>query len=72
MDAGPAHATHKRACQSCAHFRDDPDYLEAALPGLASLSSARAAVRASDGLCLCHDRFVSAHSACADFAPRAR
>ena len=71
-DAGPARAWPKRACRSCAHFRDDPDYLEAELPGLSSLSSARAAVRAADGLCLYHDRFVSAHSDCADFAPQAR
>jgi hypothetical protein len=72
VSAGPAHALPKRACRFCAHFRDDPDYLESVLPGLSSLSSARASVRAADGLCLYHDRFVSARSDCADFEPQAR
>jgi hypothetical protein len=54
------------------HFRDDPDYLEAELPGLSSLSSGRASVRASDGLCQFHGRFVSAFSTCPDFEPPAR
>jgi hypothetical protein len=71
VSAGPAHAA-KRACRFCVHFRDDPDYLEAELPGLSSLSSGRASVRASDGLCQFHGRFVSAFSTCPDFEPPAR
>ena len=57
-------------CASCAHFRNDPAYLEASFGGLASLSSAYGSVRAEDGLCLRRDRYVSAHSWCADFLPR--
>jgi hypothetical protein len=55
-------------CLSCRHFNDAPAALEAALPGLASLSSAYAAVRLNDGICAVHDRYVSATSACARYA----
>jgi hypothetical protein len=56
------------ACGSCRHFRNDAAYLEAAIPGLASLSSASASVRADDGLCLLRDRYLSARASCARFA----
>jgi hypothetical protein len=49
------------------HFRNDPAALEAALPGLNSLSSARASVRADDGLCGRHERLVGVRASCADF-----
>jgi len=39
------------ACLTCKHFKHAPAELEAALPGLSSLSSAYAAVRADDGIC---------------------
>ncbi len=55
------------ACRDCASFRDDPAEIEAALPGLSVFSSGSASVRSSDGLCLLHDRFVTAHSACPAF-----
>ena len=55
-------------CGSCRHFRNDPAYLEAAMPGLSSLSSAFASARADDGLCLTHDRYLSARASCARFA----
>ena len=55
-------------CGSCQHFRNDPAYLEAAIPGLSSLSSSAASVRADDGLCLHRDRYLSARASCADFA----
>jgi hypothetical protein len=57
-------------CRGCAHFRNDPAYLEAAFPGLASMSSAYAAVRSDDGLCLRHDRYLSASSSCRDLLAR--
>jgi hypothetical protein len=57
-------------CISCAQFRNDPAYLEAAMPGLSSLSSANASARGDDGLCLRHDRYLSARAGCADFSPR--
>lgn len=57
-------------CGACAHFRNDPAYLEAVFTGLTSLGSAHASVRADDGLCLRHDRCRSAHYGCADFTKR--
>jgi len=39
-----------------------------ALPGFASLNSASASVRADDGLCLQHDRYLGARNSCARFA----
>lgn len=57
-----------RACRTCRHFEDSPAALEAALPGLASLSSAYAAVRADDGLCALHDRYLAGRSVCDRYA----
>jgi hypothetical protein len=56
------------ACLRCKHFEHAPAQIEAALPGLASLSSAYAAVRADDGICAVHERYVAASSVCAAFA----
>jgi len=53
---------------ACRHFRNDPAYLEAAIPGLECLSSGAASVRGDDGLCLRHDRYLGAGRSCADFA----
>ena len=55
-------------CGRCVHFRNDRAYLEAAMPGLSSLSSGDASVRADDGVCERHDRYLSARASCADFA----
>ena len=57
----------ERWCGYCAHFRNDRAYLEAAIPGLTSMSSGDASVRADDGICLRHDRYLSARASCADF-----
>jgi hypothetical protein len=57
----------ERRCGYCAHFRNDRAYLEAAMPGLASMSSGDASVRADDGVCLRHDRYLSARASCAEF-----
>lgn len=57
-------------CRDCAQFRNDPAFLEAAFAGLGSLSSAYGSVRDEDGLCLRHDRYLSARCGCADFAAR--
>jgi hypothetical protein len=57
-----------RACGQCKHFQNDALQVEAALPGLSSLSSAYAAVRSSDGICAVHERYVAASSICATFA----
>jgi hypothetical protein len=60
-----------RRCGACAHFRNDPAFLESSFPGLTSFSSAYASVRADDGVCARHDRYLAASSSCAEFAPRA-
>jgi hypothetical protein len=55
-------------CAECKHFQNQPLHVEAALPGLSSLSSAYAAVRCSDGICAVHERYVSASSSCPAYA----
>jgi hypothetical protein len=55
------------ACARCAHFQSSPVLIERRLRGLASLSSAYASVRAEDGLCARHDRYVAASSGCAQY-----
>jgi hypothetical protein len=52
------------SCSTCAHFDPHPAAVEAAFPGLSSLSSAYAAVKAADGLCSRHERYVAASSDC--------
>jgi hypothetical protein len=69
---GPVPSQPGGTCRSCAHFRNDPAWLERAVPGLASLGSAYAAVRDEDGLCLRHDRFTGARQTCPDRTPAAR
>lgn len=59
---------HLPCCAECKHFQNQPSHLEAALPGLSSLSSAYAAVRCSDGICALHERYVAASSACPAYA----
>jgi len=55
-----------RCCARCVHFQSSPVLIEQRLSGLASLSSAYASIRAEDGLCMRHDRYVAATSACAE------
>jgi len=57
-------------CRGCRHFKDDPSWLETALPGLTIFSSSHASVRSSDGLCLHHDRLIDGRQRCAGFALR--
>ena len=59
-------------CAQCAHFLDDPAAIEAMIPGLTAMGSARASVRGDDGLCTAHDRMASARDWCERFAPRVR
>jgi hypothetical protein len=53
-----------KECRTCRYFLSVPIAIEAAVPGLASLSSGYASVRADDGLCALHDRYVAARSVC--------
>jgi hypothetical protein len=64
LDATPQHH-----CFACVHFRNDAKFLEAAFGGLTSLSSGFGSVRGDDGICLHHDRYLSARSSCSEFTP---
>lgn len=57
-------------CGRCLHFIDEPARIEAMIPGLTTFGSARASVRADDGICGIHDLIVSARDGCGRFAPR--
>jgi hypothetical protein len=58
-------------CRECMHFENSPAALEAALPGLTSFGSAHAAVRAEDGICAFHARYVAADCSCSAARRRA-
>jgi len=58
-------------CAACAYFRDDPAYVEATIPGLASMSSGHASVRSGDGICVRLDRYLSGDAHCGHFAAAA-
>jgi hypothetical protein len=62
------HVAIRRECQACRHFRNDAQYLETIFRGLTSLSSGAGSTRADDGVCLRHDRYLSARASCPDFA----
>ena len=55
------------SCLTCKNFKHAPGEVEAAFPGLSSLSSAYAAVRCDDGICALHERYVAASSCCPAF-----
>jgi hypothetical protein len=56
------------ACLDCRYFMHAPLEIESLFAGLSSFSSGHASVRADDGLCLMHDRYVAATSTCERFA----
>lgn len=62
-------AEPRPSCGACRFFRNDPAFIEAEIPGLATFSSGYASVRADDGLCLRHDRYLGASFSCGDFVP---
>jgi hypothetical protein len=62
------HAT--TTCGGCSHFVDDPARIEALIPGLTAMGSARASVRGDDGICGMHDRIVTARDWCDRFRAR--
>jgi hypothetical protein len=57
-------------CQGCLWFQNDPAFVEAAFPGLTTMSSGFASVRDRDGLCERHQRYLSARDSCEQFSPR--
>jgi hypothetical protein len=58
------------SCRACVHFCNNPAYLESIFAGFSALGSAWGSTRAEDGLCLRHDRYLSADAGCGDFTPR--
>ena len=65
--APPDRAAPEERCGSCRYFCQAPHELESQMPGLKSLGSMFASVRASDGLCRRHDRYLGASSRCDDY-----
>jgi hypothetical protein len=63
--------TDRAMCGSCGHFRNDAAYLETVFKGMTSLSSSYGSVVAEDGICLLHDRYLSARASCASHGARA-
>ena len=57
------------SCGSCRYFCQSPHEIESQMPGLRSLGSVYASVRASDGLCCRHDRYLGASSYCDEYQP---
>jgi hypothetical protein len=68
--AAPAGAP-QRLCGNCRHFRGTPTEVEAQLRGMRTLGSAYGAVRATDGICILHDRYLSPSGTCAAYEPAA-
>lgn len=56
-----------KGCRGCRFFETDARTVEAQLPGMASLSSAHAAVRGGDGLCIAHGRLINGRRVCASY-----
>ena len=57
-------------CRSCEHFRNDPAYLERAIPGLNALGSAYGAARAEDGICERNKTYLSPNGSCQLHTPK--
>ena len=55
-------------CGTCAHFCNDPAFLETVFKGLTSMSSGYGSTRGDDGICLLHDRHLSARASCAKYS----
>src|ERR1700744_3326009 len=64
--------TPAQSCQSCVHFKNDPVLIENVYPGLTTMSSGFASVRAGDGLCSHHQLYLSARDSCPDISIPAR
>ena len=67
-DHQPVPESAARCCGRCRHFDNRPETLEKAYPGMTAMGSGHASVRVQDGLCLLHDRYLSYHDVCGDFA----
>jgi hypothetical protein len=63
-----APSSKTQCCMDCLHFRNSPEYLEDAIPGLKTTSSGHASVRKDDGICTLLDLYLSANAHCERFA----
>jgi len=57
----------KAICQKCAHFQNDPAFIEQVYRGLTAMSSGYASVRDRDGFCNYHQIYLSALDNCPRF-----
>jgi hypothetical protein len=57
-------------CATCRFFCADPQELESRIAGLRSFGSGFSSVRAGDGLCETHGRYLPATAHCMSFEPR--
>jgi hypothetical protein len=57
-------------CGGCIQFVNEPREIEAMIPGLTAMGSARASVFSDGGICRLHDLIVSARDGCGRFSPR--
>lgn len=62
----------EETCQHCAHFVDDPAFIEAEFPNLTMLGSAYSSARGDAGICQKLDLFLDPMLAkhCPSFGPR--
>jgi hypothetical protein len=70
VNAAASAALMDASCGSCRYFCESPHEIESQMPGMRSLGSAYAAVRAADGICRRHDRYLGAASRCVDYERR--
>jgi hypothetical protein len=70
LSAAGGAAMVEDSCGSCRYFCESPHEIESQMPGMRSLGSGHASVRAADGICRRHDRYLGAASNCADFERR--
>lgn len=54
-------------CGSCVHFRNDPASLKTVLAGVTGCDPACGSIPADNGLCVLHDRCLTARSWCARY-----
>ena len=70
LHAAVSAAVVEPSCGSCRYFCESPHEIESQMPGMRSLGSGYAAVRAADGICRRHDRYLGAASHCASYERR--
>lgn len=58
-------------CDRCRYFDQAASHIEAQLGALTSMGSGYSSVRADDGLCQLHDRYLAAACHCRAYEPRA-